>query len=132
VRDAAVPAVRVQESVRAGWGLALLLAPDLVVRRLGGASPGRATRAVARVLGARHVSQAVLTMAVPSRQVLRWGGFADLAHATTDLVAAAADVRYRRAALIDAGIAATLGVRSVHAGDRIHAPATASITGRTS
>jgi hypothetical protein len=121
-----MPSVRAGELVRAGWGLSMLLAPDVVVSRLGAASPDRATRAVARVLGMRHVAQAALTLAVPSQRVLRWGGYADLAHATTGLALAAADPRYRRAALIDATIATTFGLRSVRAGDRPQPPATAA------
>jgi hypothetical protein len=125
VRRSVTSSVRGQEMLRAGWGLALLSAPDVVVSRLGAAPPDRATRAVARTLGARHLIQAAVTMAAPCRQVLRWGGLADLAHASTGLALAAADARYRRAALVDATIATSFGVRSMHAGDRLHRPATA-------
>jgi hypothetical protein len=126
VDQADLPSIRAQELLRAGWGLALLAAPDVVVSRVGAASPDPRTRAVARVLGARHLLQAALTIAAPSRRVLRWGGFADLAHASTDLALAAQDARYRRAALIDACIATSFGVRSVRAGDTLHRPATAT------
>jgi hypothetical protein len=117
--------VRAQELLRAGWGLALLLAPDTVVSRLGAASPDRTTRLVARVLGGRHLAQALATLARPTRPVLRWGGFADVAHAGTGLMLAATDARYRRAALVDAMVATALGARSVRSGDQLHQPASA-------
>jgi hypothetical protein len=126
VQQAGLPSIRAQELLRAGWGLALLSVPDVVVSRLGAATPDLRTRRVARVLGARHLLQAAVTIVAPSRWVLRWGGFADLAHASTDLALAAVDARYRRAALIDACIATSFGVRSVRAGDALHRPGTAT------
>jgi hypothetical protein len=109
--------------VRAGWGLALLAVPDRVGADLGVAEPDTRARVVARVLGARHLAQAAVTLARPTPRLLRWGGVVDLAHASTGLVLALADVRYRRAALTDAAIATGFGVRGLQTGDWHRRPA---------
>lgn len=92
-------------SVRLGWGLVLLTAPDRVGRALG-APPGPATRRLARVLGARHVVQAAVELATWPRWSVA-GAAVDGAHAATGLVAGA-DPRWRRPALLDAAVAAGL------------------------
>jgi hypothetical protein len=117
--------VRAQQLVRGGWGLALLVVPDLVVSRLGEARPDHRTRVVARILGARHLVQAVISAADPTPRVLRCGGLIDFAHASTGLALAAVDVRYRRAALTDAAIATGFGIRDVQAAHQVHSPAMA-------
>ena len=111
-------AVRGQELVRAGWGLALLAAPDRVVAGMGVAQPDARARVVARVLGARHLAQAAVTLARPTARCLQLGGMVDLAHAATGLALAVADSRYRRPALTDAAIATGFGVRGLQTGDR--------------
>lgn len=108
--------MRGQELVRAGWGLALLSAPERVVAGMGVAAPDARARLVARVLGARHVAQAVVTLARPTPRCLRWGGVVDLTHAGTGVALAVADARYRRAALTDAAIATGFGVRGLQTG----------------
>jgi hypothetical protein len=115
--------VRGQELVRAGWGLALLAAPDRVVAAMGVAEPDDQTRAVARVLGARHLAQAAVTLARPTARCLRWGGVVDLAHAGTGVVLAVADARYRRAAFTDAAITTGFGLRGLQTGDWHRRPA---------
>lgn len=97
-------AVRLATGVRAGQGLLLLLMPARVLRDVagGGQTP---PPAVARVLGARMLGQAILESAHPSRNVLRLGLAVDAAHAGTMLVAARLRPRYRRAALTSAAAA---------------------------
>jgi hypothetical protein len=103
----------------------LLAAPDAVVSRLGEASPDERTRVVARILGARHLMQSLLGAAEPTRRVLWWGGIVDFAHASTGVMLAALDVRYRRAALTDAAITTGFGVRGINVANQVHPPATA-------
>lgn len=88
-------------AVRAGYGALLLLAPDRVIRLYAG-HPADGARTVARLLGARHLTQAALTVGNPSRTVLALGVEADLAHAASMAGLGAGDRARRRAALIDA------------------------------
>ena len=59
-----------------------------------------------RILGARHLAQAVLTLWRPRRAVYLAGAGIDACHAASILALAAADPRMRRAGLTDA-VAAT-------------------------
>jgi len=88
--------------VRAGYGVLLVCAPEPVVRRYAGRRADRRARVVARILGARHLTQAVLTLGSPGPTVLALGVEADLAHAASMLGLASVDRARRRAALIDA------------------------------
>jgi hypothetical protein len=97
--------IRLIEIVRAGWGAALLLAPRQVLLRFHARIDRRAI-VVARILGARHVAQAVLSGANPSPEVLATGVWVDTMHCLTALGLAGVD-RYRvRAAVVDTVIAA--------------------------
>lgn len=98
---------------RAGWGTALVTAPHLLLRGVGGrgAADDRAV-AVARVLGVRHLVQAALTSAVPGRRVLLAGCAGDLAHAASMLALARWDPGRRRVALVDAVLALGWGTAS--------------------
>ncbi len=104
------------ELARGAWGAALLLSPRPV---LGGVLRLRVDRAnvnVARILGARHLTQAVLSGATPSREVLALGVWVDGVHALTALGLAGLDPTRARAGLIDAAVAATwagFGLRDV-------------------
>ncbi|WP_344915434.1 SDR family oxidoreductase [Streptosporangium oxazolinicum] len=99
-----MPPVRAIEVARAAWGLALLMAPAQVLRVLGGRG-NRGAKAVARLLGARQLGQAAWSGLRPSREVLAGGAVTDLVHAGTVLALGAANGRWRRVALSDAGIA---------------------------
>jgi hypothetical protein len=106
--------------VRAGYGVALVVAPQALIQLTGdpgtgqpaGASwarPGRRACGVARVLGARHLIQAGLT-SVALRAVepdpslpLGLGAAVDVLHATT-MGLAAVDRGARRVALADTGV----------------------------
>ena len=66
-------------------------------------------RVLVRLLGARHVVQAVVTAARPTPAVLTAGAATDLLHGATALGYAALSPEHRRAALISAGVAFTFG-----------------------
>ncbi len=94
---------RARIATRLGWGLMLLVAPAPVLR----ASTSPVTPAwcaVARLLGVRHVAQALVELRVAPRRpaLLR---AVDGAHAASALVVARLDRGRRRLALIDAAIA---------------------------
>jgi hypothetical protein len=106
--------------VRAGYGMALLCAPGLLIKLTGdpvtGQSPGaaqprpsRRACGVARVLGVRHLVQAGLTAAAvraePGSPVpLALGAAVDVLHASTMVGLALVDRGARRVALADTGI----------------------------
>ena len=93
--------------VRGAWGLTLVAVPGWLITKCGGEATRR-SRGVARVLGARHLLQAV----VEARGGRRPGGgrsvlgrSVDLSHAGTAVALAATDRRWRRVASLDAVIA---------------------------
>jgi hypothetical protein len=91
---------RTVDAARFGWGVLLLARPQPLLRSVG-ASPGRKDAAVARVLGARHILQALAlamlpllpsrTLGTPAvrRRVRRLGAVADAAHAASAFALAA-------------------------------------------
>ena len=89
-------------AARAGYGVALVLAPGPVVCLATGRFPGRRARRVARVLGARHLIQATISSLAPLPGVLAAGAAVDAVHAASMVVLATADRGSRRAALTDA------------------------------
>ncbi|MDI6100227.1 SDR family oxidoreductase [Actinoplanes sp. NEAU-A12] len=100
--------LRAAALARTGWGLALLAAPE-VLARIGQRPPaGPAALAVARVLGARQLAQAVVTTARPSAAVAAASAAVDTLHAATDVGLAAVSPRWRSVALVDAAVASGL------------------------
>ncbi|MGH3765027.1 MAG: hypothetical protein ACRDS0_20865 [Pseudonocardiaceae bacterium] len=97
-------------AVRAGYGTLLLTVPDPVIRLYTGHRADPLTRAVTRVLGARHLIQGMLTGGAPGALVLALGVEVDLAHVASMLGLAALDRRRRRAGLIDAAAAGVFAV----------------------
>ena len=93
-------------AARAGYGAALLCAPGLALGLCTGQASSERARTVVRVLGARHLAQAVLTLWRPRRKVLAAGAGIDGCHAVSMLALAAADPGLRRAGIADA-VAAT-------------------------
>ncbi len=94
--------------VRAGYGVGLVAVPGLLIG-LTGQRPDRRACTVARVLGARHLIQAGLTVAAqrsdPGSPVVLGGGVAvDLLHASSMVALGAVDEGVRRAALSDAAV----------------------------
>lgn len=100
----------VLELVRGGYGALQLAAPGLVAGQLlRGRLDGRA-RAVARVLGARQLAQALASGGSPSYPVLGLGVEVDLLHASSMVALGAAARRRRNQALLDALIAASFAL----------------------
>jgi hypothetical protein len=89
-------------AVRAGYGAILLLAPDRVSRWATGRSPDRTFRAAVRILGARHLTQAVMSIGASSRVVQAVGAEVDALHSLSMLGLAARDPAHRRSGVIDA------------------------------
>jgi len=103
---------------RTGFGVTLLLAPGPVLRVVD--PRGRDGRAVVvtRVLGARHVVQALVGALAPGRRESALSALVDATHAATCLVVAATDRRRARPALVNAAAAATWGLLTWAAGNR--------------
>ncbi len=113
------PRWRRVELGRAGWGLALLVAPRPVLTRVHHVRVDRAALVVARILGARQLAQALLSGVRPGPEVLAMGVWVDGAHAATAVALAAADRSRARAALTDAAVAtawALAGARDLRRG----------------
>jgi hypothetical protein len=87
---------------RAGYGAALLCAPGLALGLCAGQASSARARAVVRIVGARHLAQAALTMWRPRRTVLTVGAGIDGCHAASMLALAVASPGLRRAGLADA------------------------------
>lgn len=87
---------------RACYGVALVLAPGASIHLATGRSPGRRTRRVAQVLGARHLIQAALSALAPQPTVLAVGAAVDALHSASMVLLAIADRGTRRVALTDA------------------------------
>jgi hypothetical protein len=91
-------AVRATEVVRAAYGLVEIVAPDRLARRALGVRRNPRERAVARLLGARHVAQAVLTTRVGDQRARLVGGGVDALHSASMVAWALADRRRARQA----------------------------------
>ena len=94
------------EMLRGAWGLALIAVPDPVLGAVHRLRIDTKSRAVARILGARHLTQAILSGYRPSPEVLAMGVWVDAIHALAALGLAAIDRRRIRAGLADTAIAA--------------------------
>jgi hypothetical protein len=107
------------EILRGAWGIALLIGPDQVLARVHGLRIDTKSRVVARILGARHLTQALLSGLRPSPEVLAMGVWVDAVHALTALGLVATDRSRVRAGLTDTAIAAgwgAVGYRDLVAG----------------
>lgn len=98
-------ATRRIEMLRGLWGAALLISPKAVLENIHGVRADTRSITVARVLGARHVTQAALSGARPTPTVLALGAWVDSVHAATALVLAGADRARARVAVTDALVA---------------------------
>lgn len=101
----------------AAWGASLLVGAPRLLRATGMATATGLDLGATRVLGARHLVQA-LVQAGGSDAVVRAGAAGDGVHAVTMLALAAASPRHRAAALVSAAVASTLGVLGWVAGER--------------
>ena len=98
--------MRALEAVRASYGLCQLASPAVIFRLAIGHQPEPAVSVVVRILGARHLLQAVVTGAAPTSGALHCcGGVVDSLHSASMAALAVADHRHRRAAALDAVIA---------------------------
>lgn len=93
--------VRRIELVRGAWGLVMLVGPRPVLGRLA-IHDDPVMVATGRVLGARHLTQAVLSGARPSPEVLAMGVWVDGVHAVCALGLALTSRRRAAAGLFDA------------------------------
>jgi hypothetical protein len=112
--------IRAIELVRAGWGAVLLAAPTEVLDHIHGVQVDRKALVVTRILGARHLAQALLSGVNPSPEVLAAGVWVDTVHSATALGLAAVDRRRARGGVTDAVVAASwaaLGWRHLRAGN---------------
>jgi hypothetical protein len=101
-----------ERRVRAAWGVALLLAPGVVLCACGGERTRR-VKFAARLLGARHVGEALVPRSAREPGPPRWMIAADTLHGASMLVLAAGSPRLRRAALLSAASAGALVALSV-------------------
>ncbi|MFL5798109.1 MAG: hypothetical protein ACJ77A_09270 [Actinomycetota bacterium] len=107
---------RLLRLARLAYGTALLASPDRIVRAFGGDPADEATTMVARVLGARHVLQGVVTGSHPG-PIRRYGGaVVDALHALSMFTLASMDPGRARPALVDGSVAATFCIAGVRAG----------------
>jgi hypothetical protein len=91
--------------VRGGYGAALLLATGRMIRLVTGRPPDQRTRVVVRVLGVRHLAQAVVTGVRPGPLPIAVGVEVDAVHAASMLGLAAMTRSQRRCGLVDAAVA---------------------------
>lgn len=100
--------MRVLDLARGSLGLVELVAPAAVLRAVGTDPADPESLAVVRVLGARHLLQAVITTARPTSGTRRLGVGVDAAHAASMIALAVASRSHRRAALCSATTATAL------------------------
>lgn len=93
------------ELARAAWGGALLLAPRAVLENFHHVRVDPRSIRITRVLGARQLTQAVLSGLDPSPEVLAMGVWVDTAHAASAVGLAVLDRTRARAGLSDATVA---------------------------
>ncbi|WP_285247667.1 MULTISPECIES: hypothetical protein [unclassified Pseudarthrobacter] len=112
--------MRALEASRAVFGVCQVVFPAPIYRVAVGQQPDSRVRAVMRILGARHLIQAVAVGAVPTSTALHLGaGVVDSLHSVSMIALAIADRRRRRPAALDAVIAGLFaGMEFVVAGRR--------------
>lgn len=104
------------ELLRAAWGVALIIAPRQVMENVHHVKVDTKSVVIARILGARQLTQAALSGFRPSPEVLAMGVWVDAVHALTALGLAGADRSRARAGLTDttvAGLWAGAGYRDL-------------------
>jgi hypothetical protein len=106
------PALAAATIARAAYGAALCCAPGVLLRLEGGAGTdsGPHARAVARVLGGRHLAQAFLSAARPTPAVLALGAGSDVLHSASMVALGLLDRPRRRLGLTDGLIAVTFAL----------------------
>jgi hypothetical protein len=106
--------VRRIELMRAAWGAVLLAAPRFVLSRMRGVRVDRKALVVTRILGARHLLQALLSGINPSAEMLAAGVCIDAVHSMTAFGLAAVDRHRARGGMIDGVVAASWAWLGLH------------------
>ncbi|QEC46407.1 hypothetical protein FSW04_01640 [Baekduia soli] len=106
-------------AIRATWGAALLLAPDVVLGIIGQGRVDTRTRRVTQVLGGRELLQGLLASRHCSRSWVLRGAAVDGTHAVTMLALAVRRPASRRPATASALAATSLAVAGVVRGRRV-------------
>jgi len=91
-------------TARVGWAALLLGKPEIVLRAMGGTRPDSRWRFIARVLGVRHLAEALLEWRGRSDRV-RVAALIDTVHMVSVVGFALVDRSRRRVALADASVA---------------------------
>lgn len=104
--------------VRGTYGVLLVGAPGSLIRLAGGSAGDPRARAVARLLGARHLTQAVLAAVGPSPALLALGAEVDLLHSASMMVLGGVDAPSRRIAFADGVVAAAFAADGIAAARR--------------
>jgi hypothetical protein len=102
--------VRGVAAVQGGVGALLAARPDVAVARCGIRSPNTPPAWVVRLLGGRMVLQAGAELLRPTPDLALTGALVDATHALSMVGVALISRRYRRGAVISAGIAAASAV----------------------
>jgi hypothetical protein len=97
------------------WGSTLLAAPQAVLDRMPAGDARPPVRALARVLGARHLIQVTMTLHHTTRSRLIIGAAVDASHAATMALLARWRPERRELALANAVAAAALAIAGVTA-----------------
>lgn len=105
--------MRASAIARTVYGSFLVLTPGVVVRTVSGKPADRAPAVVARILGLRHLAQALAIDRAGTRDRLLVGAAIDAAHALSMFGLAALNEGYRRPAALDAVLATGLAANGL-------------------
>lgn len=94
-------------------GICLFATPKVVGRSVVRGTVSNRERFVVRLLGARQIVQALISLFRPSGMTLLAGALTDLLHGVSMAFLAALSHRWRKAASIDLGIAAALALANL-------------------
>jgi hypothetical protein len=97
--------MRYAVAARVTWGVSLLLAPGTVIRVVSREPVDRVSGRVGRVLGLRHLAQALTIERGGTRNWILAGASIDAAHALSMVGVATIGGKYGRLAALDAAIA---------------------------
>ncbi len=98
------------DAMRLAYGTALLVAPERLAHALTGMPLDGGARVTARVLGVRHMVQALVVMRTDRAVVRRLGRWLDALHSASMIALAVTDAGRRRLALADSVVAALFSV----------------------
>ena len=101
-------AMKVLEVVRVGYGVAMMISPNLLLDQETGSGADATARRVVRVLGARHALQGVVLLAA-NEKWHRLGAVVDILHSASAVVFAATRPRWRRPAGASALVSLVFG-----------------------